>query len=130
MDKVLFIVSLLFSILFGYGCIEKSTEPNSLITENRIRVSGKIVFDDSDSLLSDIQIKLLGDSIYIDTTDSYGSFEFLIKSEGEFDLLINNSSYIPYNITLYIQKDTSFTINLSLLPIDLYNYFPITIGNS
>jgi len=96
--------------------------------ESYIQVSGIVVTDDSTLTLGDIVVNLEGSNILADTTSTEGNFLFLLEASGQYRLTINDSSYLPYDTTLSISKDTTILVKLS--PLVLHDYFPLSIGNS
>lgn len=113
-------------ILFCFGCQENSTEPDNKNQEDSIKVTGQIVSNESTSSLDSVKIMLVGESTFIDTTDSQGFFEFLIEEQGTFHLIINSEDFKDIDSVIFIKSDTSITINLQSI---LYDYFPLNIGN-
>jgi len=70
MKKIILLTLIVSVILFCFACQENSSEPDNLNFENRTKVTGQIVSSDSTSLLDSVQIMLVGESTYTDTTDN------------------------------------------------------------
>jgi hypothetical protein len=127
MKKIILLNFFVSVILFCFGCQENSSEPESIILEESIKVTGQIISNNSTSSLDSIKIMLVGEITYSDTTDNQGFFEFLIEGQDTFHLIVNSEGFKQFDSVFVIISDTSITIDLQ--PI-LYDYFPLNIGNS
>lgn len=116
-------------------CLFQCSSPNSLEPEqkldpegeieNFIKVSGQI-FLDSTSVSHQFIVKLQGDSLYKDTTDVNGKFNFIINSFGKYRLSISDSICYPIQTELNILNDTTLNIYLEALSTD---FIPLKINN-
>ena len=117
---------LIFSVF--WGC--KNSQPTESVNPpvgKEICFSGYVFSNESNSVISDLIVTLEGDSLFFDTTNADGQFHFFLNTEGEYELVINDSMFHPFDSLLTISQDTSIVI--SLTPI-LCDYFPLNIGNT
>jgi|GEM_PF-2117479 len=126
LKKLILLPLIVLIILFCYGCRENSSEPDNQNFGQEIRVSGQIVSDDSTFLMHPLQILLVGESTYTDSSDDMGYFEFLISEQGTFRLIIKDEDYKNLDSVFVIRSDT--LISVSLQPV-LNDYFPLNIGD-
>ena len=75
MKKIILLTLLVSVVIFCFACQENSSESDNLNFENKIKVTGQIVSSDSTSLLDSVQIMLVGESTYTDTTDDQVFFK-------------------------------------------------------
>ena len=120
MQRVKYLIFIVFSvILLIQSCKDDKNiiapigdEDTVNISDKKIIISGEVYSLITGNSINDVIVNIEGAENLKDTTSNNGEFSFLLDSSGVYNFSIKESTYVPFDTTLYIIQDTMVIIEL------------------